>query len=64
MTYDFKIKKFNKEDNAEKIEQLNKKKESAIEETKSKMDEERAQKVNALKAKFEAQKREVQQSSE
>lgn len=38
MTYEFMIKKLNKEKHAEKIEELQAKKESAIEETKTKMD--------------------------
>jgi hypothetical protein len=38
MTYDFMIKKLNKYKHAEKIEELQAKKESVIEETKTKMD--------------------------
>lgn len=59
MTYDFMIRKLNKEKHAEKIKELKTKQAVLIEETKVSMDQDRAHSVEELKTKVEAQKKEV-----
>lgn len=49
MNYDFMIKKLKADKHAEKIEALQLKKETTIEETKAKLDEERAKVVDSIK---------------
>ena len=61
MHYDFLLKKLNKEKHAQKIQEIQAKKDQSIDEAKKESDEERVKKIETLKHNTKVAKTEIQQ---